>query len=59
MCNVCILLKVRYVSEVMNRQDYVPKTPGSQDLDLIYDVGFDDVQPYLFKVNKALSKRSF
>ncbi|KAH8394113.1 hypothetical protein KR215_008992 [Drosophila sulfurigaster] len=41
--------KVIYITELMNRHDYVPKTPSQSELDLIFDTSFPDVQPYLFK----------
>lgn len=41
--------KILYITEVMNRQDYVPKMPSQNELDLIFDTTFPDVQPYLFK----------
>jgi autophagy-related protein 101 len=42
--------RVRYIAEVMNRYEYVPKMPGKAALDLVFDTSFPDVQPYLFKV---------
>lgn len=49
--NVSDLLteKVIYITELMNRSDYVPKTPSQSELDLIFDTSYPDVQPYLFK----------
>ncbi|XP_055847108.1 autophagy-related protein 101 [Episyrphus balteatus] len=49
--NVSDLLteKVVYITEVMNREDYVPKTPIQNEIDLIFDTSYPDVQPYLFK----------
>ncbi|KAI8128053.1 Autophagy-related protein 101 [Lucilia cuprina] len=49
--NVADLLteKVIYITEIMNRHDYVPKTPSQSELDLIFDTTYPDVQPYLFK----------
>lgn len=41
--------KILYITEVMNRHDYVPKMPNRQELDLIFDTTYTDVQPYLFK----------
>lgn len=41
--------KILYITEVMNRHDYVPKMPNQTELDLIFDTSFPDVQPYLFK----------
>ena len=45
--------KVLYVSEVMNKHEYVPKIPDRNDLDLVFDTSFDDIQPFLFKVSYA------
>lgn len=42
--------KVMAVAAAINRHEYVPKMPGQSDLDLIFDTGYADVQPYLFKV---------
>ncbi|XP_060523366.1 autophagy-related protein 101 [Cylas formicarius] len=47
--------KVLYITEVMNRHDYLPKMPARSELDLIFDTSFPDVQPYLFKVNYSIS----
>uniref|UniRef100_U5EZG4 Autophagy-related protein 101 n=1 Tax=Corethrella appendiculata TaxID=1370023 RepID=U5EZG4_9DIPT len=41
--------KIFYIADVMNRHDYLPKTPSQTELDLIFDTSFPDVQPYLFK----------
>lgn len=42
--------KTLYVSEVMNKYEFVPKMPNSSDLELVFDTSFHDVQPHLFKV---------
>ncbi|XP_012160867.1 autophagy-related protein 101 [Ceratitis capitata] len=49
--NVADLLseKVIYITELMNRMDYVPKSPGQSELDTVFDTSYPDVQPYLFK----------
>lgn len=47
--------KILYITEVMNRQDYVPKMPGQSELDLVFDTSFPEVQPYLFKVNYSIA----
>lgn len=41
--------KILYITEVMNRHDYLPKMPAQTELDLIFDTTHPDVQPYLFK----------
>ncbi|XP_022916614.1 autophagy-related protein 101 [Onthophagus taurus] len=43
--------KILYITEVMNRHDYVPKMPNQSELDLIFDTTYSDVQPYLFKLS--------
>lgn len=47
--------KVFYITEVMNRHEYVPKVPMQSDVDLIFDTSYQDVQPYLFKINYSLA----
>lgn len=48
--------KVFYITEVMNRHDhYLPKTPSQSDLDTVFDTSYDDIQPYLFKVNYSIA----
>ncbi|XP_019875925.1 autophagy-related protein 101 [Aethina tumida] len=47
--------KILYIAEVMNRHDYLPKMPNQTELDYIFDTSYDDVQPYLFKINYNLS----
>lgn len=41
--------KILYITEVMNRHDYVPKTPNQTEVDFVFDTSFPDIQPYLFK----------
>lgn len=41
--------KILYITEVINRHDYVPKMPNQSELELIFDTSYQDVQPYLFK----------
>ncbi|XP_044730790.1 autophagy-related protein 101 [Chrysoperla carnea] len=43
--------KILYITEIMNRHDYVPKMPNQSELELIFDTSYADVQPYLFKFN--------
>lgn len=47
--------KIFYVTEVMNRQNYLPKVPDQSELDQIFDTSYDDIQPYLFKLRYSLS----
>lgn len=41
--------KIVYITEVMNRHDYLPKTPNQNELGLVFDTSYPDVQPYLFQ----------
>lgn len=43
--------KIMYVAEYMNRHEYVPKMPNQSELELVFDIGYHDVQPYLFKIS--------
>ncbi|OQR67905.1 autophagy-related protein 101-like, partial [Tropilaelaps mercedesae] len=38
------------VAASMNRNEYVPRTNRQEDLDLIFNTRYSDIQPYLFKV---------
>jgi len=42
--------KTLYITEVMNKHEFLPKMPNQSDLVLVFDSSFHDVQPYLFKV---------
>ena len=50
--------KVMYVTEVMNRPGYVPKTPNREELDTVFDTSYPEVQPYLFKISYSTSGAS-
>ncbi|XP_050466807.1 autophagy-related protein 101 isoform X1 [Cataglyphis hispanica] len=50
--------KILYITEVMNRHDYVPKVPSQAELDLIFDTSYPDIQPYLFKMSFTTSSPS-
>ncbi|XP_062701585.1 autophagy-related protein 101 [Aedes albopictus] len=41
--------KIVCITEIMNRHDYLPKTPNQTELDLVFDTSYPDVQPYLFQ----------
>lgn len=41
--------KIIYITEVMNRHDYLPKTPSQTELSSVFDTSYPDVQPYLFQ----------
>lgn len=47
--------KILYITEVMNRHEYLPKMPGESDLDFVFDTTYYDVQPYLFKICYSIS----
>ncbi|XP_011504933.1 PREDICTED: autophagy-related protein 101 isoform X2 [Ceratosolen solmsi marchali] len=47
--------KILYITEVMNRHDYLPKMPNQAELDLIFDTSYPDIQPYLFKLSFTTS----
>ncbi len=42
--------KIMYIAENMNKHEYTPKMPNQSELDLIFDVTYPDVQPYLHKI---------
>ncbi|XP_050411076.1 autophagy-related protein 101 [Patella vulgata] len=50
--------KVLFVAEIMNRHEYVPKTPNQSELDLIFDTSFLDVQPYLYRISHSTTEPS-
>lgn len=50
--------KILYITEVMNRHDYIPKVPSQAELDLIFDTSYPDIQPYLFKLSFTTSSPS-
>ena len=56
MCQNLFLQKGNFVSQVMNKYEFVPKMPNSSDLELVFDTSFHDVQPHLFKVSSSRSK---
>lgn len=47
--------KIVYITEVINRHEYVPKMPAQAELDLIFDTTYSDIQPYLFKFSTSAS----
>jgi len=50
--------KILYITEVMNRHDYIPKVPSQAELDMIFDTSYPDIQPYLFKLSFTTSSPS-
>jgi len=50
--------KIIYITEIMNRHEYVPKMPNQSELDLIFDTSYPDIQPYLFKFDYIISGNS-
>lgn len=47
--------KILYITEVMNRHEYLPKMPSQSELAMIFDTSYHDIQPYLFKFNYSIS----
>lgn len=47
--------KIVFITEIINRHEYVPKMPSRSDADLIFDTSYPDIQPYLFKIHYNLS----
>ncbi|GBP50213.1 Autophagy-related protein 101 [Eumeta japonica] len=47
--------KIVFITEIINRHEYVPKMPSRSDVDLIFDTSYSDIQPYLFKIHKSLA----
>lgn len=47
--------KILYITEVMNKHDYLPKMPNQSELDYIFDSSYEDIQPYLFKLHYSVS----
>lgn len=41
--------KILYITDVMNKQDYLPKMPSQSELGFVFDTSYPDVQPFLFK----------
>jgi autophagy-related protein 101 len=50
--------KTLYVTEVMNKHEFLPKMPNQSELELVFDTSFHDVQPYLFKACHSTSSPS-
>lgn len=50
--------KILYITEVINRHDYVPKMPAQAELDLIFDTTYPDIQPYLFRFSTTSASAS-
>ena len=38
--------------------EYIPKMPNEEDLDLIFDTSFSDIQPYLYRITYQTSDDS-
>lgn len=51
---VALAEKIMFVADNMSHHQYVPKTPNQNEVDLVFDTGFDIVQPYLFRVGITL-----
>ncbi|KAK7099331.1 autophagy-related protein 101-like [Littorina saxatilis] len=50
--------KVMYITEIMSRDQYVPKNPNYSELDNVFDSSFPTVQPYLFKIEHTMQSPS-
>jgi len=51
--------KIWAICDSMNRHgDYIPKMPSEEDLDLIFDTTFSDIQPYLHRITYQTSSDS-
>jgi len=51
--------KIWAICECMNRHgEYIPKMPNQEDLDLIFDTTFSDIQPYLYRITYQTSSDS-
>ncbi|XP_025087582.1 autophagy-related protein 101-like [Pomacea canaliculata] len=48
---VALAEKIMFVADNMSHHQYVPKTPNQNEVDLVFDTGFDIVQPYLFRIS--------
>ena len=48
--------KVVCIAEVMNRPEYVPKMPNHSEVANVFDVNFNDVQPYLHRFSYQTSE---
>ena len=49
------LLQVLYISDVVNRPEYIPRNPTFENLPNVFDVRFSQVQPYLHRVSSSLA----
>lgn len=47
--------KVNFITEVMNREEFVPKTPSLAELGCVFDNSYPNVQPYLFKIDYSIA----
>jgi len=51
--------KIWAICDCMNRHgEYIPKMPNEEDLDLIFDTSFSDIQPYLYRITYQTSDDS-
>ncbi|XP_045498435.1 autophagy-related protein 101 [Colias croceus] len=46
--------QIVFITEIINRHEYVPKMPNRSDADLIFDTSYPDIQPYLFAIKYKL-----
>lgn len=51
--------KIWAICECMNRHgEFIPKMPNEEDLDLVFDTTFSDIQPYLYRITYQTSSDS-
>ncbi|XP_071955562.1 autophagy-related protein 101-like [Antedon mediterranea] len=43
--------KVLCIAEAIDKADYLPKAPNQSEVESVYDISCNDVQPYLFKIS--------
>lgn len=56
--NDLVAEKVMYITEVMNRHEYVPKMPNRSEMDLVFDTTHLEVQPYLWQIKYNTTRPS-
>jgi len=50
--------KVCFIADLINRPEYVPKMPNENDLDIVFESKYREVQPYLHKITYSTSASS-
>ncbi|CAI8026979.1 Autophagy-related protein 101 [Geodia barretti] len=53
-CQQCVAEKlattVQYITDVVNRPEYIPRNPTAENLPNVFDIRFPEVQPYLHRI---------